>query len=581
MTRFKVNKLEEFYRENYKPFEFALWQIRKKQYQKKYITKKNGSLRQLYVPPTLTKNMQRKIKEIINEYYTPANAVHGFIISKDNNIKNIVTNASLHVKKWIVINLDIENFFDSINFGRVRGLFLAKPFNLDKDIATKIAQLTTYDNILPQGAPTSPLISNIICNKMDHQLIKLAKTQGYSYTRYADDITFSTNKQIQKKDIEKIIIEIKHIITDNGFSLNEQKTRIQRKYESQVVTGLKVNEKVNINRKFIRTIRSMLFEWFSKGLEEASNNHFLKHTKQEQKYNDKIQSFQNILIGKISFLGMVKGKNDPNYIKFRHQFFLLKDNFFLTTKKNRNIEYEYLDINHLKKENIVKYFTQIYDSILVFTEGITDIVYIKEALQYFQKKGDFLDLKLRFCNLAGRINVITMHKALFADRLDKAIFTLNVRKCIVPYLDNKLKVVFVPDSDEKDIIQYFTSQKEKNYYLLDFANKGYVEKLLDKNKTIEIINSYGYDIDPKKSGDKKTREALQKHLDDNKDKDEISSINSYIVYRMKLINKTMLAKIFSERDDIEYDNFRELFEFIEKMNFENIEIKQSCCTSLY
>jgi RNA-directed DNA polymerase len=582
MTRSKLNKLEEFYVNHYKAFEFALWHIRTKGYTEKTITKKNGNLRNLLVPPLFTKNMQKKIKNIINEYYRPTSAIHGFIISKDDDTRNIVSNAKVHVKKRIVINLDIENFFDTINFGRVRGLFLSKPFSLNNKIATRIAQLTTYDNKLPQGAPTSPLISNIICNKMDHHLIKVAKSNGYTFTRYADDITFSTNKRIYPSDIENIILEIKNVINNNGFNINESKTRVQDKYESQVVTGLKVNEKVNINRKFIRVIRSMLFSWFRDGLDVASENHFKTHTNQNVKYiTDKSQSFQNILIGKIAFLGLVKGKNDANYIKFRHQFFLLRDNFFLSTKKDRNIEYEFLDINHLKRENIIKYFTQIFDSILVFTEGVTDIVYIKEALKYYQKKGEFTDLKLRFCDLNGWSNVKTIHQAIYADRLDKYIFGLNVKKCITPHLDKRLKMVFVPDSDESKVVNYFKNQPIQNYYLLDEKNKGYVEKLLDKNVIIEILTSEGYDIDPNKSKDKKIKKSLQEHLDKNKDKDEIFSISSYIVYKSKLINKTMLAKKFSERDDVKYDNFKELFEFIETMKFNDIEIKQSCCTSLY
>jgi len=581
MTRSKLNKLEEFYKTHYKAFEFALWHIRTKGYESKQITKKNGNIRNLLVPPLFTKNIQKKIKNVINEYYNPSSAVHGFIILEDDT-RNIVSNASCHVKKRVVINVDIENFFDTINFGRVRGLFLSKPFSLDKKIATRLAQLTTYDNKLPQGAPTSPLISNIICNKMDHQLIQLAKSNGYIFTRYADDITFSTNKRIYPLDIGNILLEIKKVIENNGFTINEQKTRVQDKYESQIVTGLKVNEKVNLNRKFIRVIRSMLFSWYRDGIEVASINHFIHHTNQNAKYIiDKEQSFQNILIGKIAFLGLVKGETDANYIKFRHQFFLLRDNFFLTIKKERNIEYEYLDINHLKKENIIKYFTQIFDSILVFTEGVTDIVYIKEALKYYQKKGEFSDLKLRFCDLGGRTNVITIHKALFADRLDKAIFTLNIRKCIAPHTDTKLKVLFVPDSDENDIIKYFTNQKENNYYLLDYANKGYVEKLLDKNIIIEIIELDGLSIDPSIPKDEKVKNKLQYHLDNNCMKDEIFSISNYIVYKNKLLYKTMLAKKFSERDDVKYDNFKELFEFIENMDVEDIQIKQSCCTSLY
>ncbi len=212
MTRSKVNKLDEFYTNHYKAFEFALWHIRTKGYKKKVITKKNGNFRELNIPPLFTKNMQKKIKNVINEYYIPTSAVHGFITSEDGDVKNIVSNASVHVRKKIVISLDIEKFFDSINFGRVRGLFLSKPFSLDKNIATRVAQLTTFNNQLPQGAPTSPLISNIICNKMDHQLIKLAKINGYTYTRYADDITFSTNKKLYPLDIENLITQIQNII---------------------------------------------------------------------------------------------------------------------------------------------------------------------------------------------------------------------------------------------------------------------------------------------------------------------------------------------------------------------------------
>ena len=583
MTRSKLNKLEEFYTTHYKAFEFALWHIRTKGYTEKSITKKNGSLRNLLVPPLFTKNMQKKIKNVIDESYIPTSAVHGFIISKDDDIRNIVSNAKVHVKKRIVINLDIENFFDTINFGRVRGLFLAKPFSLDKKIATRIAQLTTYDNKLPQGAPTSPLISNIICNKMDHQLIKVAKSNEYTFTRYADDITFSTNKRIYPHDIENIILEIKNVIVNNGFNINESKTRVQDKYESQVVTGLKVNEKVNIGRKFIRVIRSMLFSWFRDGLDDASENHFSKHTNQNDKYiTDKAQSFQNILIGKIAFLGLVKGKKDANFIKFRHQFFLLKDSFFLTTKKDRNLEYEFLDINHLKKENIIKYFTQIFNSILVFTEGITDIVYIKEALKYYQKKGEFTDLKLRFCDLKGCKNIRIIHEVIYRERLDNYIFGINIRKYISPYLDKRLKMVFVPDSDVNDIVDYFNNkQKVDNYFLLDEKNEGYVEKLLDIDVIVEILESDGYDIEPSKSKDKKVQKSLQEHLDTNVVIEEIFSISSYIVYKNKLMNKTMLAKKFSERDDVKYDNFKDLFEFIKSMKFDDIQIKQSCCTSLY
>ena len=282
-----MQKIDDFYLTHKKLFELSLHNIRTQKYTQKNITKKNGGTRQLNIPPNSAKILQKKLSDILYDIYIPPKPVHGFIQSQNANTKNIITNASQHVKKEVVINVDIDSFFNSINFGRVRGLFMSKPFNINPVIATKIAQLTTYENKLPQGAPTSPIISNLICKKMDHNFIKLAKKYKLTYTRYADDISFSSRqKNINTK---KILNEIEKIINNNGFKVNTLKTRVQYSYQSQIVTGLKVNEKINVNRKYIRQIRSMLFSWYFYGLDEAAKKHF--HTNYEYTHESKSHTF--------------------------------------------------------------------------------------------------------------------------------------------------------------------------------------------------------------------------------------------------------------------------------------------------
>ena len=368
-----MNKLEAFYYSHKKNFEYALWHIRITKYQIKEISKKNGGIRVLLIPPPFTRVIQHKLNEILSTQYRPPKAVHGFVKKENNQIKNIITNASQHINREVVINIDLENFFDTINFGRVRGLFLSKPFNCNEYVATRLAQLVTYDNKLPQGAPTSPIIANLICRKLDHQLMQLAKSYFLTYTRYADDITFSSKKR--NINIENILDEVESIINQNGFKINPLKTRIQTKNHTQIVTGLKVNKKVNVNRKFVRQIRSMLFSWYKNGLTEATKIHFEKYNLQPNKYQEnKEESFKNILLGKISFLKQVKGEEERLYINYRHSFYLLKHNFILREKEK---EFEELDIFNITKKQAITIFSHIFDSLLIFTEGETDIIYIK------------------------------------------------------------------------------------------------------------------------------------------------------------------------------------------------------------
>lgn len=571
-----MNILEEFYLLHTKNFEYALWNIRKYGYKSKKITKKNGTVRELSIPPSFVKTMQKKVNELLQAQYMAPKPVHGFIKADENNRKSIVSNANMHTKKYIVINLDIKDFFDSINFGRVRGLFLSKPFEIDEKIATRLAQLVSHDNKLPQGAPTSPILSNFICKQMDHNLIKIAKKFSLTYSRYADDITFSSHKK--NLDLKQIIEDVTKTVLNNGFTINTEKTRFQMAHHTQIVTGLKVNQKVNINSKYKKQIRSMLYSWHTKGLEKATELHFENYNKQPKKYlPEKEKSFKNILIGKINFLGLVSGLDNPLYQRYRHTYFLLSDKFILSRKLN---EYEELDINDIKRQKALSVFIQIYNSTLIFTEGETDIVYIKTALQFFQKKGKFLDLNLRFCNLRGWVNVKNIHQV-FYETSNKSIDLnlINRRKCISPFIRENFKFCCILDADDKGIRGYFKNQKHKNYHLIDEINQGYIEKLIDKDIVIDIIKKSGYSIDLSKA-EKKTKDKLIEHLDKNKDKDEIFSIENFIVYKLLLIKKTELAIIIS-KEEIDFSNFEEIFEFLEKLELDNDYADELCCNSLY
>jgi RNA-directed DNA polymerase len=193
---------------------------------------------------------------------------HGFV-----RRRSIITNAMMHLGKNNVLNIDLDNFFDHFNFGRVRGFFIKnKNFKLDPAIATVIAQIACYDNKLPQGSPCSPVITNLITHSLDIRLASLAKKYSCTYSRYADDITFSTRKrdfpsQIMSEEgteyypSKKLRTEIERA----GFLINEQKTRIQYKDSRQDVTGLVVNKKPNVKSEYWRTVRAQCNTLFKSG----------------------------------------------------------------------------------------------------------------------------------------------------------------------------------------------------------------------------------------------------------------------------------------------------------------------------
>ena len=250
-----------------------------KKYYSFEIPKRNGDTRLINAPEPRLKMLQRLLANVLYQciveieksasYNRPL--AHGFAQSC-----SIFTNASVHRHRRYVLNLDLQDFFPSLNFGRVRGFFIKdKHFELNEKVATVIAQIACHNNELPQGSPCSPVISNLLGRFLDVRLVRFAKKNKCTYSRYADDITFSTNRKDfptalaipnpEKSSHWQLGDPLVKEIHRAGFKINVNKTRLQFRGSRQVTTGLIVNEKVNIRSEYYRTARAMCHSLFSTG----------------------------------------------------------------------------------------------------------------------------------------------------------------------------------------------------------------------------------------------------------------------------------------------------------------------------
>jgi len=281
------------------------------------IPKKKGGSREIFAPFEMLKLVQKRLNYFLQAYYLmiKPNEVHGFVVNPHylGTYCNIVGNAKAHVRKKYVLNIDLKDFFPSILARQVKSLFVSEYFNFNEQIAIALTLLTTYKGKLPTGAPTSPVISNFICLKLDQDLKLFSSIKTLSYTRYADDLTFSSDLPITEDDILDII----NLIKNNGFEINEKKLRLKTSNRRQTVTGLTVNEKVNVDRKLLKRIRAMLHDMTTNGIDTATRRHFNLKTVVEVKHRAK---FISQLEGYINFVGQVRGKYDPLYVRQKASF---------------------------------------------------------------------------------------------------------------------------------------------------------------------------------------------------------------------------------------------------------------------
>lgn len=315
------------------------------------IPKKNGSVRTICAPNKTLKHYQEILNTIFKSSFEPHKNVYGFIENK-----SVLQNANNHLNKKYVYNVDLKDFFSSFNKKWIYTYF-CKNFNLHeskekKAIALAIATLVTHknvklnDQVLPQGAPTSPILTNMMCYKLDVRLTGLAKRFGLNYSRYADDITFSSNHNKFKNEIIYVSgstfdLELRRIITSYNLTVNENKVRLQVKGNRQLVTGVIVNEKANVTKKYIKELRQNIFFLENYGYEKANSLFKKKYIKDK----DKIANIDSVLHGKLEYLKMIKGKDDNTYIKLKNRY-----NHAIGSRKNLST---YPDLNSLI-DNILK-----------------------------------------------------------------------------------------------------------------------------------------------------------------------------------------------------------------------------------
>lgn len=315
------------------------------------IPKKSGkALRQITAPKGGLKSLLVCVNSIFEAMYEAEDCVMGFASGR-----SVVTNATVHVGQNYLLNLDLKDFFTSIEQARVWKRLQLPPFCFKQEIANILAGLCCMKAVdedkyvLPQGAPTSPIITNMICGTLDRRLKGLAKRFGLKYTRYADDITFSSMHNVYEKT-GVFWNELERIIREQNFTINENKTRMQKRGGRQEVTGLIVSEKVNVPRKYTRELRSILYIWEKYGYDDAYSRFysFYKINKGHIKIGEPI--LENVLRGKLQYLKMVKGAHDSTYLSLRRQF----DNLCL-------VQFGHL---HLKKNPELTYL--VYYSLLEF-----------------------------------------------------------------------------------------------------------------------------------------------------------------------------------------------------------------------
>ena len=251
-------------------------------YQKFEIPKRHGGTREIHAPEKDLKLLQHRLSDLLQDCLAEINAANGHIEDETHQgvshgfkrYHTIMTNGRAHVTRRYVFNVDLHDFFGSINFGRVRGFFIKnRDFQLHPSVATVIAQIACFDNKLPQGSPCSPVISNLIGHSLDILLVQLAASMGATYTRYADDLTFSTNKRGFPSAIAAKTTEhnwepgrsLTRIVSRSNFEFNHDKTRMQYLDSRQEVTGLTVNKKVNVPATYRYTVRAMAHSLFKTG----------------------------------------------------------------------------------------------------------------------------------------------------------------------------------------------------------------------------------------------------------------------------------------------------------------------------
>jgi len=292
-----------------------IWWYRHRMYSQFDIAKGAGKVRTITAPDRRLKFLQQKLVALLVQLYRVRNPVHGFV-----PVRSVKTNAEAHGRRRYVVNLDLRNFFPTISEKRIVGLLLA--LGIDKRVSEIVARLSCHMGHLPQGAPTSPVLSNMICYRLDTELLQAAKAARAIYTRYADDITFSGYQPptplfeggipaVGRFSPELLTPSLKAVFENNGFEVHPEKAHYADRNSRRIVTGVKINDGLNVDRRYVRRIRAMLHSIEKLGLADADAKYVASGGR---------GNLAAHLRGKIAYIAHLKGKSDPVVRSLAHRY---------------------------------------------------------------------------------------------------------------------------------------------------------------------------------------------------------------------------------------------------------------------
>lgn len=513
------------------------------------IPKKSGGVRHIHAPEEELKQIQSKLAKVLYEYALKIeknngkkwNIAHAFVKGK-----GCFTNAKIHRNKRILVNVDLKDFFDSFHFGRVRGYFMKnRNYQLSEEVATVIAQIACYKGKLPQGAPTSPVITNLICGIFDIRILHLAKKYRLDYTRYADDLTFSTNDKKFQIYQEQFLEELTNEISKAGFSINQNKTRVQYRDSHQEVTGIVVNKKLNVIRKYYKDTRAMAYNLYKTG----------EYTIDGEKKGS-IQQLE----GRFSYINQFDKYNNKLGLE-KHQFEYLNGR---ERAYSQFLFYKYFFAN---------------DKPLIITEGKTDIIYLKAALKKMWKeypefiakneKGQF-EYKISFLKRSKRIEYFLNIKTDGADTLNNIMefYGGSGNPKYSKYIKYLKKI-----SDRKPsnivVLMFDNELENKESPISKFSRrwlKGKQDELKKENWLYMQDNLYVATTPLVPEYDQTDIEMLFDEEIQNIEIDGRTLDKSGKKDKEKYFNKEIFSKyIMKNYDNIDFENFKPIFENLKEM----------------
>jgi RNA-directed DNA polymerase len=461
------------------------------------IKKGKNQFREINKPTKHLLDYQRKISNYLNCIYllnqsdfcfsyTPSIVYPTQIINK-----NILEAAKKHIDKAIILKIDIKDFFPSITTDMVKNIFSEEPFSFNSEVIDFLVVSLTYNNSLPTGSPTSPILSNLIFKPIDYEIAKVSK--NFNYTRYSDDLTISFDEDSSR--VVNVIKKVTKILEVNGFKVNREKTRILQSNQRQEVNGLVVNKKININRKYYRELRAILHSIELDGITEASVKYTNKNkgayfralrnfyqSKEELYIPDKLLKkishqhgvewfFYMSLNAKIGYFRFIRGKEDKIYLNLKNSFYRL------------------ISISTYKKINTPKIVKQ--DEVVFVTNATSNsIVYY--AYVFLTNSGydnsEIDNLRSQFVSKKGRIDFDIIHKSFISQSLNFISLYSIMRSSknferIINYLEQtgKFEKIFKFNSDKISVIQQFNRKVFHDEYTCSYMKSDYNEDKFHKN----------------------------------------------------------------------------------------------------